>query len=54
MSMKRIPFIDRCISDLFLGQLDSPRTFKSHLELKYLPDNLENRAKVIETTFFDC
>ena len=51
INMKRIPFIDRCLSDLFLSQLYSPRTFKSHLELKYLPDNLQNRAKVTKLKF---
>ena len=44
---ERVAFIDYGLSQAFLDEMHSPRTFKTHLLRKLLPDNIENKAKVI-------
>jgi hypothetical protein len=34
-------------TDAALGDMTGPRVFKTHLPIKYLPDNVQNNAKVI-------
>ena len=44
---ERVAFIDAGLSQAFFDEMQSPRTFKTHLLRKLLPDNIENKTKVI-------
>lgn len=44
---ERVPFIDSGFSHQFLDDFRSPRTIKTHLPIKYLPDNLPEKARVV-------
>lgn len=44
--MARSSFIDMGWSNGFLNLMPSPRVFQSHLRLEFLPDNVQNKAKV--------
>jgi hypothetical protein len=43
---ERVVFVETGFSDPFLEEMPSPRTFKSHLLPKYLPENFQNNSKV--------
>jgi hypothetical protein len=43
---ERVAFVDTGFSSAFLEEMPSPRTFKSHLLPKYLPENFQNKSKV--------
>jgi hypothetical protein len=42
----RVPFIDYGLSHAELDEMSSPRVFKSHLPLKYLPQDVHLKSKV--------
>ena len=42
----RIPFIDIGLNEDFLDEFPSPRTFKSHAPVIFMPENFNNNAKV--------
>lgn len=43
----RVTFVDVGYTQAFLDEIPSTRTFKSHLPLKYLPENVEKDSKVV-------
>jgi hypothetical protein len=43
---ERVMFIDEGVSDFELEQMPSPRILKSHFPLKFLPPDINNKAKV--------
>ena len=45
--MERVRYIDSGVSRLELSEIPNPRVFKSHLPLQFLPDNIENKAKIV-------
>lgn len=46
----RVVFPDMGCPKSLADSLPSPRVFKSHLPIKFLPDNIENKAKLIYVT----
>ena len=44
---ERIPLLDKGIPEKEAESMKSPRTFKKHFTLEYLPDNIEKISKVI-------
>lgn len=42
----RVYFIDMGLSKEKINQMSRNRVFKSHLPIKYLPDNIHNKSKV--------
>jgi hypothetical protein len=52
MHLVRVPFLDSGNPEAYLEEQSSPRTFKSHLPIQFLPDNIENNAKVKTLCFF--
>ncbi len=47
MHMARVTYIDTGMSEAYLEEQASPRTFKSHFQIQFLPDNVANNAKVL-------
>ena len=43
----RIPWIDQGMSQFTFNKIRSPRIFKSHLPIKFFPENFHKTAKVI-------
>ena len=43
----RVPFIELVLSKPFLDQMQSPRTFMTHYQRDLLPENLNQKAKVV-------
>jgi hypothetical protein len=46
--IQRVPYIDDGTTQIELEELPSPRVFKTHLPIKYLPENLNNKVKVCQ------
>ena len=42
---ERVPYIDMGFSHATTEDMISPRVFKSHLPIKYLPDDLQNKSE---------
>lgn len=42
----RVYFVDMGISKGKINQMSKNRVFKSHLPIRYLPDNIQNKSKV--------
>ena len=47
----RVTIVDSGHSKRLLSEIPSPRLFKSHLPLKFLPESLSKRAKVYRLLF---
>ena len=47
----RIAFIDCCLPQALLDKYKSPRIIKTHLPLKFLPDNFDEQAKKVFFNF---
>ena len=43
---QRVPFLDHGMSDAELEDIESPRVFKTHLPIEYLPEDFQNKSKV--------
>ena len=43
----RVPWVDQGFSDFTMKNVKSPRTFKSHLPTRFLPDGFNKTAKVV-------
>ncbi len=44
--IQRVPYIDDGMSHAELDEVPSPRVFKTHLPIKYLPENFNENTKV--------
>lgn len=43
----RVPWIDQGFSNFTMSYLPSPRVFKTHFPVRFLPDNFNKLAKVV-------
>lgn len=49
----RVPWIDQGFSNFTISYLPTPRVFKTHFPVRFLPENFNKIAKVITFFYFN-